>query len=272
MELAKKCTQIGKIGSYYQHKLKIFIWFRNICYKMKKFKIIISFYCARENQRLLALLRSIKIHKNSTVVVANSDSSKNLPKFDLDIPLIYNQNIGMNIGAWDRGFREFPYEDLYIFLQDECFLKNNNFVHALASRFNQDSKLGMLGETVNERWNFPWDALKNSQYNHIAADHFIDGVPAGRVDSYLNFLKVSGIDPGITGRHLRSLMWAIPGNIMRSLGGFPIGTNKGECIGSEIGVSRKIVSMGYKFDQISQTPFHCFGHSEWRRDGFSKIS
>jgi hypothetical protein len=66
-------------------------------------------------------------------------------------------------------------------------------------------------------------------------------------------------------------VWFFPGTMLRLLGGFPVGANRGECVAAEIAVSRKIVSLGYRFDQICEPPFSFFGHSEWRSDGLSKM-
>jgi hypothetical protein len=236
------------------------------------FKIIISHYYSRDVRVLTSLLKSLENFKRNILVVVNSDEISNQHKIDIDFPLIFNKNIGMNIGAWDRGFKEFPQEDLYLFLQDECYLKDENFFEIILARFNQNDRLGMLGETINSRWDFRWDQLVNSQYNSFDGDHMLADMPFRRVDTYLHFLSHWNIDPGPTAKHLRSLTWSLPGDVMRKLGGFPIGTNKGECIAAEIAISRQVESLGYEFDQISQMPFSCFGHSEWRPDGFSKLT
>jgi hypothetical protein len=80
-----------------------------------------------------------------------------------------------------------------------------------------------------------------------------------------------GINPGVTGRHLRSLVWGFSNESLSRLGGFPIGSTKEECIASEIAVSKKIEQLGLSVTQISDTPFTFFKHEEWRADGTSKI-
>jgi hypothetical protein len=178
----------------------------------------------------------------------------------------------MNIGAWGQGFAERGNADLYIFLQDECFLKQNNFVEAIEKRFVNDRSLGMLGESLNIRWSKPWTELILGALNVQEAEHLINGSPSRRVDTYLHFIRSWGIEPGATGSHLRSLMWAFPGEVIRKLGGFPVGKNRGECIAAEIAVSRAILMMGYRIGQISEASFSFFGHAEWRSDGMSKIA
>lgn len=238
---------------------------------MKKL-IVISFYQDRTPEYLYRLLNCLLPYKDDILVVMNEASGRAALSGLGDITLLSNPNIGMNIGAWDRGFREFPDKDLYIFLQDECFLKQKGFLEAIVKRFESDKSLGMLGESLNLKWKNSWSSLRQSGFNCLAEDHFIDGIPARRVDCYLEQMKSWGIAPGNSGTHLRSLVWSFPGEVLRRLGGFPLGKNRGECIAAEIAVARAVVSLGYKFDQISEVPFYYFGHSEWRSDGVSKVT
>jgi hypothetical protein len=235
--------------------------------------IIISYFASRDLSSLKRLVNDLSMLNFEVIIVVNYD------KFDvvldsyfsqLSHKVIWNKNLGMNIGAWNRGFHANPSADFYLFLQDECFLKKDGFIGSLTSRFRRELDLGMLGESINRRWAQPWPTMANSNLNRLDIGHFVEGRPARRVDCYLNAMRNWGVNPGVTGEHLRSLVWAFPGNVLRKLGGFPLGRDKGECIAAEIAVSREIVNMGYRFDQVSPTPFTFFGHSEWRPDGSSK--
>src|SRR5690606_31973330 len=95
---------------------------------------------------------------------------------------------------------------------------------------------------------------------------FIDGGPAERVDSYLDFMRRNNIDPGETGRHLRSLIWFASRDTLEAIDGFPIGVNYGECIAAEIAVSRKVEALGGKVEQVAEEPFCFFRHLEFNRD------
>jgi hypothetical protein len=237
---------------------------------LRKLCIIVSYYARDNADKLLELLTAINGHGCNLIVVENIDagSASSLPQ--LDIEVIQNRNCGMNIGAWNSGFVRNKNYDAYLFLQDECFLKKSGFVHAILDRLNRDRDIGMLGETINRKWAHSWQELRNSKLNSFEADHTIAGAPARRVDTYLAAMHAWGVPPGSSGEHLRALIWAFPGNAMRKMGGFPVGRNKGECIAAEIAVSRKIIAMGLRFDQIEQEPFSYFGHIEWRSDGLSK--
>lgn len=237
-----------------------------------KVKIIISYYSAREPDSLNQLLNDLSRYQKNILVSINHDADCQFKNINLDVPHIFNKNVGMNIGAWHHGYKHDTSDDLYIFLQDECFLKNHDFLNAVIKKFESDCALVMLGETINKKWAHSWNTLSRSSLNSLENDHYVDGHRSPRVQCYTNAMLGWNINPGDTGEHLRSLVWVLPGKIMRQLGGFPIGRNRGECIAAEIGVSRKIMSLGYKFDQIAPIPFSYFGHCEWRSDGASKLA
>jgi hypothetical protein len=238
--------------------------------RSNRLRIVISFYVDRPRDSLVRLLDDLQDFHPSVIVVMNTDRIDDNLMGEKSFRLIQNSNIGMNIGAWNRGFMEDPNADLYLFLQDECYLRRRDFAEIIESKFRVEPGLGMLGETINKKWDHPWSVIQRSALNTIEVNHFVGDLPSKRVETYLNAMLTWGIDPGSSGAHLRSLVWAFPGNVMRELGGFPIGRNKGECIAAEIAVSRKILSLGYRFDQISEKPFSLFGHLEWRDDGLSK--
>ncbi len=235
------------------------------------FRIIVSYYEGRPSSHLFDLLISLDHFISDVTVVVNSDSSEISIPASSKFRLIQNRNVGMNIGAWHVGFLDDPSADYYLFLQDECYLKRRDFKDLLVTRFKSSPELGLLGESINRRWGCDWSVLQRSPINSLEPDHSIDGVPSRRVETYLSAMRKWGINPGVTGEHLRSLVWAFPGYVLRELGGFPIGTSRGECIAAEIAVSRRIIDMGLKFDQFAVRPFTFFGHSEWRMDGVSKI-
>ena len=233
--------------------------------------ITVSFYEGRSSDQLIELLGHLDEYRDDLLLVINRDEIPEM-QFDFNnIRTINNKNLGMNIGAWNAAFQAYPDKDLYLFLQDECFLKRTGFLTAIKKRFENDRSLGMLGESLNLKWAYPWSQLESSALNSHADDHYVNGLPGRRVECYLRAMHSWGINPGSTGAHLRSLFWSFPGSVLRELGGFPVGFNRGGCIAAEIGVSRKVESLGYTFDQISGVPFSFFGHSEWRADGVSKV-
>ncbi len=233
--------------------------------------IVISYYAARESTNLVKLTESLKAYTNSVMVVTNVDNVVSPVRHGENSKMIINSNVGMNIGAWNRGFKEDPEADYYLFLQDECFLKRDGFWDAIIGRFKADPTLGMLGESFNHKWARSWESLSASSLNSLEDDHLLEGARSRRVDVYLDAMRRWSISPGGSGAHLRSLVWALSGSAMRRLGGFPVGKNRGECIAAEIAVSRQLIHFGYRIDQVCPQPFTYFGHSEWRSDGLSKL-
>ena len=84
-------------------------------------------------------------------------------------------------------------------------------------------------------------------------------------------MKKWGIKPGLTGLHLRSLVWGFKREVLEELFPFPIGKTKEECIASEIAVSKKVEQLGLKVTQIHKKPFKYISHVEWKLDGSSKV-
>lgn len=234
--------------------------------------IVISFYLPRSSDNLHQLLSSLNEFREQGSVVINSDEARENSKVGLlsGWRTLTVPNRGMNIGAWQQGFLARPDEDFYFFFQDECFIKKTGYIEACLERFNLNQKLGMLGESLNRKWDHSWAEMQNSSLNWSDENHQLNGKVLPRVDYYLVTLKRMGIDPGASALHLRSLCWAFRGSLLRAVGGFPIGLSKGECIAAEIGVSRKVLQLGYEFDQLRPTPFAYVGHREWKPDGSSK--
>ncbi len=207
------------------------------------------------------------------LVVVNEDGrTQTQTQSSNGVLYITRENSGMNIGSWDAGFRAYPDYDCYVFLQDECVIEQHDFLQVYTQAFASDGQLGMLGESINPKWTADWLSLQRSGMNVFVPGHEIDGNPAPRVDCYLHHMRRWGIEPGPVATHLRSLIWCFRGETITLLGGFPIGHNKGECIAAEIGVSRKVEELGYTFRQISEQPFSYIYHTEWRRDGRSKLA
>jgi hypothetical protein len=233
--------------------------------------IVISHYNLRSKIILKELINSLVSDQYDIVVVVNNDDLYSI-RYDIFCPgvmSINRPNSGMNIGAWDCAFREFPNYEYYIFLQDECLIMNFLFIDVYKARLS-DAKIGMIGESINFKWNMDWNLLSKSALNYyIGLNNF--GNKVARVEYYLQMMKKWGVEPGVTGRHLRALIWALRGEVLFKINGFPIGSWKEECIAAEIAVSKSVEQLGLKVEQVDADPFKYIQHSEWRSDGYSKI-
>jgi hypothetical protein len=225
---------------------------------------VISHYAGRDIQQLSTLLSQVqRITKNILIVVNDDQAVEETEAFFMGFPVILRPNFGMNIGAWNAAFEKFPMYKFYIFLQDECSLIRNDFLVAYEKELSRND-IGMTGESINYKWDKPWSEMLKSPLNYQVSKNL------HRVEYYLHLMGKWKINPGLTGRHLRSLVWGFNNNALSQLGGFPIGSSKEECIAAEIAVSKKIEELGLKVTQISDVSFSYFSHGEWLADGTKK--
>lgn len=233
--------------------------------------VIISFYDRRPVEPLIHLLDSLDAHdpglQYERVICVNASGGPALPVAVVERvdDLLLRANRGMNIGAWDAAWRQWVGRPVYVFLQDECYAVRDGWMcDALAAVADPD--VGLAGEALNDGWDRSWDELRLGPGRDLLPEHFVNGEPANRVDVYLHHIRRFGIDPGTSGRHLRSLAWVARGDALTAVGGFPTGGNYGECIAAEIGVSRSMEAIGLRVRQIGPSPFHAFRHLEWSQD------
>ena len=128
----------------------------------------------------------------------------------------------------------------------------------------------MTGESINYKWANKWEDIVSSDLNYIVGYNALKK-PIYRVQYYLSLMKKWGIKPGLTGKHLRSLVWGLKKEVLEKISPFPIGKTKEECIASEIAISKKVEQLGLKVTQINKTPFKYISHLEWKLDGSSKV-
>ena len=198
------------------------------------------------------------------VVNQTRDQKITLPSTPFSLKVIYRENLGMNIGAWDYGWRACPEHPYYLFLQDECYAIRANWLTAFCRGVDENG-VGLVGESLNQFWDRRWDDLLPVQNNSFLSDHFINGQPATRVDAYFDFFKRHAIPVGESARHLRSLLWCFRNDILKKIDGFPIGLNFGECIASEISVNLKIQALNLQVVEVGPQPFHYFRHFEYNQ-------
>lgn len=239
--------------------------------RRQKVLVVISYYDRHPLTNLTELLRTMGQHPAGEefdvciVVNRTKEAEIFLPKEYCWIPIIYRHNVGMNIGAWDYGWRKSPGYHAYLFLQDECYVIRGPWLSGFQSVI-QNPKIGMVGESLNHSWNRPWSELRKRFESVNMPEHFIDGHSAGRVECYLHFLHQNRVPPGETAKHLRSLVWFFPGAVLEAIDGFLIGRNYGECIAAEIAASKKVESIGLEVRQVKDEEFFHIRHLEYNQD------
>lgn len=237
---------------------------------MNKTTIVISHYSKRDKYDLKNLLNELMKFNANIVVTINDDTAISDTIYDTSgIRFIIRPNIGMNIGGWSAALKYCKDFDQIIFLQDECRVNDSEFIDAYAEKLN-DPLVGMIGESLNYKWNLKWANLLASNLNYNI--NLPNGKKNNRVSFYLEFMNKLNIKPGSTGLHLRALAWGFSSRIItNNISKFPEGTFKEECIASEISVTKMIEQTGLKVCQSDLQPFKFFTHNEWKIDGSEKI-
>jgi hypothetical protein len=227
--------------------------------------VVISHYNARPEENLQRLLGQIHStpagHPFALRIVVNDAEKKKLALDAQAAEVIYRENAGFNIGAWEAGWRRAPAYDVYLFLQDECQIVREDWVRGFLTRLRPG--IGLVGERIPAHWAEPWSAIEKRFEGHTLPDHLVDGTPSTRLECYRHFWKKQGIQPGQTGRHLQSLVLCAERTTLERVGGFPVGINYGEAIASEIGISMKILGAGLEICEAGPEPFWYIAHPQW---------
>ena len=183
---------------------------------------------------------------------------------------IRRPNLGMNIGAWLSGIKMCEEGYPVICLQDECELASPDAPQRYSKLLREDG-VGMVGESLNTKWDRTWEAMRRSSLNYGICLPNQGETP--RVEFYLQCMQDWGIHSGKTAVHLRSLACGFPWSVASHLPDLPLSNNKEQCIAAEIGISKFVANnLGLSVIQSGARPFSYFSHPEWHPNGLSKIS
>jgi hypothetical protein len=239
--------------------------------------VIICYWTGRSTQRLHQLLNqmlTIDAGTDFNLAIVCNGGDKNpltLPKkFDALRPQIFNrENVGLNIMAWDYGWRAVGDYEYYLFLQDECFLKKTGWVSEFEYRMSADQGIGLLGEYI--MWpNMTWQFIRQATDRDLGVDWF-PGESVHPLDFYQNYMTQQGISTTEIGSHLMCLVIFTKLSILQEINGFlPCKTYR-EAISSEIALSRLIASKGYRISYVKDERFVMIGHYQWTQQNKMKI-
>ncbi|PPD54307.1 MAG: hypothetical protein CTY10_07735 [Methylotenera sp.] len=180
----------------------------------------------------------------------------------LNAIVLNRENSGYNIGAWNFGWQSAKSSYSYfMFLQDDCFLKEKNWLYQYQYRLSTDDKLGLLGEVI--MWDrMTWHYIRQATDRDLGGDWYDKNQPHP-IDFYQNYLASNNIPKGELGSHLQSIILFTSSKILSEIGGFPVGKTYQDAIACEIGISRMIESKGYRISKVDDYPFKLIGHRQW---------
>lgn len=237
--------------------------------------VVICYWIGRSPKPLLRLLAQMQKYPAGetydVLIVCNGGDEKPLAVPtgfpDLRIEVINRKNEGWNLGAWQAGWKERPDYDYYLFLQAECFIKEQDWLRRYVHRFQTDDGIGLLGEHL--MWNaMTWDYVRKCTELDLGAGSGI----ANTIDEYRANLLKAGIDPGDSGTHLVSIILFTSRKVLEQVNGFPLmGETYIQAVSCEIGFSKQIQNKGYRVAQLTDTAFWKIGHRQWTRSDRIKV-
>jgi hypothetical protein len=221
--------------------------------------IIISFFDERSSNKLINLLDSLKaVISNqalnsrflTTIAVSVntvSNSAIDLPDRFSDLTVIYQQNRGFNMGAWDNGWRHFSGHRHYLFLQDECEVVRDDCLQHYWQLLEKSDPSFIVGESL-QLWK-NWDQLGSKW-------------PIGK-ETMICMASAMKIPLGRTPSHLQTIALAASDKTLKQLGGFILADDKIEAVSAEVLFSRRAVSRSVRLKQSAWRPFQYFSHEQW---------
>ena len=233
--------------------------------------IIISYYNARPSNQLESLIDQIYSidagMQFEILIVVNREVDRNLclEKHNSNIRTIYRKNEGFNIGAWDYGWKNRDKDYCaYLFLQDDCIVYRHGWLKSLV----QAARHGLSGERLID------DALNwDESQKFYEAFYRKRGTKNPDFDSESGFLHTPysirkylesrNIEIHKTMKHLQSLVICAGSKVMEDMGGFETGSTYRDAVASEVAISQKALSLGYRVRQGGLRPFENILHPQW---------
>jgi len=211
--------------------------------------VTISYYNAWPIDDLLRLLDEVHNipsgHDFDVLVVVNRGKEEpiDLPDKYRELNVIYRENSGYNIGAWDHGWRSYPDYDYYLFLQDECHIVKQDWLKAFIDKAGGQD--GLFGESM--------------VYNLISLVADNDGFKK-KIAEYEQYYGINNKNY----KHLQTLILFATNKTMSVLNGFPdVETEKSTGVAVEVTISRATMNAGFPVAQVSFYPFEYIQHPQW---------
>lgn len=238
--------------------------------------VIVTYWTGLPLRDLHKLLRQMMLIDAGSpfdlVVVCNGGDERPLTlprRFDDLKPRILNrENSNFNLGAWDHGWRNAPGYEYYLLLQDDCYIKDVDWVYGFEQRMDFDPKVGLLGELERGQGK-SWDYIDKlaEQEDPIARPK--NWSNRGFFSALFDVLKAHRIPLGSTFHHIPSIILFTRRTVLEQIDGFRhLGPAKLDAIAAEVAFSREIVSRGHVISKVADVNFQFLGHPQWRDNGY----
>lgn len=239
--------------------------------------VVVSYWTGLPIRSLHKLLRQMRtIDAGSPfdlVVVCNGGNQRPLAlprRFDDLRPRILNrENDNYNLGAWDHGWRNAPGHEYYLFLQDDCYIKDADWVYGFERRMDLDPGVGLLGE-VERGVGMSWEYV-DKLAEQADPDESPDAPDSPRrfYSHLFSTLKARSVPLGATFHHIPSIILFARRAILEQVDGFHyFGPSKEDAIAAEVALSREIIARGHNIARVANVNFQFVGHSQWDASGY----
>jgi len=229
--------------------------------------VVLCHYNAWEPDQLFRLLDQLSDTPSGypfqTRIVVNQAKPHRLvlPERHSATEVIYRENTGYNLGAWDAGWRAEPTYDVYLFVQEECRILSPEWLLPFLERLDRPGT-GLVGESI--AWNVRWSLYKRSCARTQNLWRTLeDGRRVDIASFFIDYLERHGIPPGPRADHLQTLILCTTRDVLEAIDGFNLGSNWDEAVACEIAFSKKVQSLGLKLEQVGLLPFSFIAHPQW---------
>jgi hypothetical protein len=214
--------------------------------------VIVSYYNARTAESLLALLSQIATIDAGAhfdlIVVVNQDASdgKNVPSMPAKCKILYRENDGYNIGAWQHGWLHGKGYRYYLFLQDECAIEKSNWLRAFIDK--AAAGYGVIAESLVIA-----PAARNL---HVSSPEFFEQLQG--------LQRQVGLELTRDLTHAQTTIIFATGATLEKTHGFVVpGNDKIQAIACEVAFSALVRRHGFRIAQLGFLPFEYISHPQW---------
>ena len=230
--------------------------------------VVVSTWIGNPSDYICSLVDSLKRYNagapHDLYLCANGESYQAPPNVLNSFTKIFvRENTGFNLGAWDYAWRLLPQYVNYLFMQDDCYIKKDNWLQDFIQCFYSIDHCGLAGEYLNRSWDMPWTELTGAD-----GKHKVSRKKRERAGFYIETLRKWGIPKGETASHLTSVVHFTSRKVLEEVDGYIIVDDYHEAIAAEIAFSKKIRNKGYEIVQIGKKRHSRIGHRQWMPDGF----